>query len=414
MSISKTKKDFPIFKSSPGLVYLDSAASSQTPESVTDAVGKYYNEYRSNIHRSMYEMGETATLKYESARGIVAGFIGALKDEVIFTSGATMGINMLVYSLEQYLSLEEGDLPARGAQAGEIVTTVTEHHSSLIPLQQLAKRKGLVLKHINITKDFDIDYKQAEELITQKTKIVSVPLAGNVLGTIHEIKKIAELAADVGAVMICDGTKAAGHMPINVKELGCDFLIFSGHKMCGPTGIGVLYGKNELLEDLPPSIFGGGIVEEVDLQSAKWRSAPWKFEAGTPNIAGAIGLGEAVIYLESIGVEDIHEHVCELTEYAIEELGKLHGVKMFTQKDTDKNIGIVSFAVDNIHPHDIAEIAGRDDVAIRAGHHCANPLMNILGVNSLARASFYLYNDQSDVDALIEVIKKAQRIFKTK
>lgn len=402
MSISESKKDFPIWGHNKDLVYLDSAASSQTPKSVTDAASKYYSEYRSNIHRSMYEMGETATQMYESARGIVAEFIGASKDEVVFTSGATMSMNMLMYSLEQYLLFEEGD---------EIITTVTEHHSALIPLQQLAKRKGLVLKHINITKDFDLDYKQAEKLITPKTKIVSAPLAGNVLGTIHEIKKLAELAAGVGAVMICDATKAAGHIPLNVKELGCDFLIFSGHKMCGPTGIGVLYGKKELLEVLPPSMFGGGIVEEVDLQEASWRSVPWKFEAGTPNIAGAIGLGEAALYLEGVGVEKIHEHVSGLTGYAIDELQKLHGVEVFTQKDTNKNIGIVAFSVGEIHSHDVAEIAGREGVAIRAGHHCAQPLMKELGVSALARASFYLYNDKNDVDALVEAIKKAQNIF---
>ncbi|VAW15754.1 Cysteine desulfurase =_ SufS, partial [hydrothermal vent metagenome] len=275
-----------------------------------------------------------------------------------------------------------------------------------------ANRKGFVLKHVNITEDFDLDYKQAEELITPKTKIVSVSLAGNVLGTINDVRKIAELAHKVGAVMICDATKAAGHIPINARKLGCDFLIFSGHKMCGPTGIGVLYGKAELLDALPPSMFGGGIVEEVDLQEARWRSAPWKFEAGTPNIAGAIGLGEAVTYLENIGVEKIHEYVSGLTGYAIEELGKLGGVKMFTQKDADKNIGIVAFSVERIHSHDIAEIAGREGVAIRAGHHCAQPLMKELDISALARASFYLYNDKSDVNALVGAIKKAQEIFK--
>jgi cysteine desulfurase/selenocysteine lyase len=403
MSILDVKKDFPIFKSNPKLVYLDSAASSQTPKSITDAAYKYYSEYRSNIHRSMYKMGETATEKYEQARGILADFIGADKDEIIFTSGATMGMNMLIYSLEQYLSLEEGN---------DIITTVTEHHSSLIPLQQLAKRKGIVLKHINITEDFDIDYKQAEKLITSKTKIVSVSLAGNVLGAINDIKKITELAHKVGAVMICDATKAIGHIPVNVKEIDCDFLIFSGHKMCGPTGIGVLYGKKELLKVLPPSMFGGGIVEEVDLQTAKWKSSPWKFEAGTPNIAGAIGLGEAVMYLGSIGIDRIHEHISDIVAYAIKEMEKMECIKIFTQKDADKNIGIVAFSVDGIHPHDIADITGREGVAIRAGHHCAQPLMKELGVSALVRASFYLYNDKSDVDALVEAIKKAQEIFK--
>jgi len=239
-----------------------------------------------------------------------------------------------------------------------------------------------------------------------------VSLASNVLGTINDIKKLTELAHNVGAIIICDGTKAVGHTTVNVKETDCDFLMFSGHKMCGPTGVGVLYGKSELLETLPPSIFGGGIVDEVSLQEAKWRDAPWKFEAGTPNIAGVIGLGEAIVYLESIGMEKIHKHVSGLTQYAIEEIEKLNGVKIFTQKDTDKNIGVIAFSVDGVHPHDMAEIAGREGVAIRAGHHCAQPLLEELGVKALARASFYLYNDKSDVDALVEAIKKTQDIFK--
>ncbi len=403
LDIKKIKKDFPIFEYNKNLVYLDSAASSQTPRQVIDTLNKYYYEYRSNIHRSMYKMGETATLKYEEARGVVAKFIGANKNEVVFTSGATMSMNMLIYSLEASLELKEGD---------EIVTTVTEHHSILIPLQRLAKRRGLVLKYIDITEDFNLNYKQASELVTTKTKIVSASLASNVLGTINDIKKLTVLAHNVGAIMICDGTKAVGHTSVNLKKLDTDFLIFSGHKMCGPTGIGVLYGKSELLETLPPSIFGGGIVDEVNLQEAKWRDSPWKFEAGTPNIAGAIGLGEAVLYLESIGMEKIHKYVSGLTQYTIKEIEKLNGVKIFTQKDTDKNTGVVAFSVNGVHPHDMAEIAGREDVAIRAGHHCTQPLMEKLGIKALARASFYLYNDKSDVDALIKVIKKAQEVFK--
>ncbi len=402
LNIQKIKEDFSVFESNPKLVYLDSAASSQTPESVIQKMDEYYREYRSNIHRSMYEAGERATSAYEEARSKVAKFIGSDKDEVVFTSGSTAGMNMLIYSLERYLELNEGD---------EIVTTVSEHHSGLIPLQELAKRKGLVLKHINITGDFNLDYKEAEKIITDKTKIVSVLLASNVLGTINDIKKISDMAHRVGAVVICDATKAVGHMQVDVRKLGCDFLVFSGHKMCGPTGIGVLYGKRSMLEKLPPSIFGGGMVEEVDLQTAQYSSAPARFEAGTSNIAGAIGLGEAVDYVNSIGVEDIHEHIKDLVEYADKQLDAIVGVQIFSQKDSEENAGVVSFTIEGIHPHDVAEIAGRDDVAIRAGHHCANPLMDILGVNALARASFYLYNDRSDIDALVEVIKKAQSVF---
>lgn len=405
LNIEKIKKDFVVFENNKELVYLDSAASSQTPESVVQRMDEYYRSYRSNIHRSMYKAGERATSNYEQARDKVSNFIGASKDEIVFTSGSTMSINMLMYSLEQYLNLEEGD---------EIVTTVMEHHSNLIPLQELAKRKSLILKHINITDDFNLDYTEAEKLITNKTKIISVSLASNVLGTINDINKLSKMARSVGAVVVCDATKAVGHINVDVKELDCDFLVFSGHKMCGPTGIGILYGKKEILEKIPPSIFGGGIVENVNLQDAIYNSTPTCFEAGTPNIAGAIGLGGAVDYIEGVGAENIHKYIEDLVDYAIQQLGSIGGVKIFSQKDIEKNIGIVSFSVDGIHPHDIAEIAGRDDVALRAGHHCAQPLMEILGVSALVRASFYLYNNKSDIDALFEVIKKAQNIFKSK
>lgn len=405
LDIQKIKKDFAIFKNNPELVYLDSAASSQTPELVIEKMDEYYREYRSNIHRSMYKTGEKATSSYEEARGKVADFIGSDTKEIVFTSGSTAGLNMLMYSLERYLELKDGD---------EVVTTVMEHHSNLLPLQELAKRNSLVLKHINITDDFSLDYSGAEKLITGRTKIVSISLAGNVLGTINDIRILSDIAHSVGAIVVCDATKAVGHIEVDVKKLGCDFLVFSGHKMCGPTGVGVLYGKASVLEELPPSIFGGGMVEEVGLKTAKYTTIPARFEAGTPNVAGVIGLGNAVDYVNKIGVQNIHAHIKSLVEYANKQLSEISGVKIFSQKDADKNIGIVSFAVDNIHPHDIAEIAGRCNVAIRAGHHCANPLMNILGVNSLARVSFYLYNDNGDVDALVETVKKAQGIFKIK
>ncbi len=403
IEIQNIKKDFLIFNSNPELVYLDSAASSQTPEVVIKEMDEYYRSYRSNVHRSMYSVGERATSKYEDARGKVAKFIGSEVDEIIFTGGSTASVNMLVYSLENYLKLKNDD---------EIVTTVMEHHSSLIPLQELAKRNSLILKHINITEDFELDYEEADKLITNKTKIVSVTLASNVLGTINDIKRLSYMAHSVGAILICDATKAVGHIKVNVEELGCDFLVFSGHKMCGPTGIGVLYGKKSILKKLPPSIFGGGIVEEVSLQTAKYSSVPSRFEAGTPNISGAIGLGVAVEYLNGIDLNSIHEHIKDLVEYALEQLEKIEDVKIFSQKNIDSNAGIVSFAVDGIHPHDIVEIAGRDNVALRAGHHCAQPLMDMLGVGSLVRASFYVYNDKNDIDALTEVIKKARNIFK--
>ncbi|MDO8572299.1 MAG: cysteine desulfurase [bacterium] len=396
------KNNFPIFKKVSNLVYLDSAATSQTPEGVLKAMEEYYTGFRSNIHRGLYRMGEQATESYEGARRKIARFIGADEGEIVFTSGATDSSNMLIRSIEESLELREGD---------EIVTTVMEHHSTLIPLQKLAKRRKLVLKHISMTSDFHLDYREAEKLITPKTKIVSVILASNVLGTINDIKTIANLAHEVGALMVVDGTEAVGHISVDVKEFDADFLYFSGHKMLGPTGIGVLYGKKELLYKVEPSIFGGGIVEKVTLTDATWKRAPARFEAGTQNIAGAIGLGAAVEYLEEIGIQNIHKHVQELTEDAIKKLEKINGVKIFTQKNTKKNVGIVSFIIEGIHSHDIAEIAGRDDVAIRAGHHCAQPLIETLGVRATARASFYMYNSKNDIDRLVISIDRAHTMF---
>jgi len=400
MSILDTKKikeDFPIFKTNDKLVYLDSAASSQTPQVVLDAMNEYYTDFRSNIHRGMYDMSEIATDKYEDARKTVAEFLSAGSEEIVFTSGATMSANMLAYSLD----VSEGD---------KIVTTVMEHHSSLIPFQELAKRKKLLLDFIPVMDSHELDYGVAEEMISENTKIIVVSMASNVTGTVNDIARIAGMAHKVGAVLVVDASKSAGHIPIDVKELGCDFLFFGGHKMCGPTGIGVLYGKSSLLEKLEPSFFGGGIVEDVSKEKSTWASAPTRFEAGTPNIAGAIGLAEAIRYLDSAG--GVHEHVKEITGYCIKMLEEIDGIELFCRKDVDKNIGVVSFRVGEIHPHDVANILGGDNVAVRAGHHCAKPLIKELGVSGLVRASFYLYNSKEDVDALVVGLRKVLKLFK--
>lgn len=417
MDIKAIKKDFPIFEREGDLVYLDSAATSQTPKAVLDAMDEYYTSYRSNIHRGLYRMGEEASEAYESARVSVARFIGlpgqgAAPDEIIFTSGATASSNMLVRMLEESGMVGEGS---------ELVSTVMEHHASLIPLQELAKRKGIALKLVPIGSTYGIDYGAAEKLITPKTRIVACVLASNVLGTINDVRRLADMAHKVGALMVVDATEAVGHIPVDVKKLGVDFLYFSGHKMLGPTGIGVLYGRKELLEQMSPSVFGGGIVEKVTGENATWASSPKRFEAGTPNIAGAIGLGVAVEYLERVGVESIHAHVQELTDYAFEQLAQIPGIRIFAAS-VEQNAGIISFTIDGLpagatvlqvglHPHDLAQIAGDSNVALRAGHHCAAPLMQTLGIPATARASFYLYNDKADVDALVEAIKKAQTIF---
>lgn len=406
-NVKKIREDFPIFenykKETGGdLVFLDSAASSQTPRQVVEAMDDYYFKYRSNIHRSSYNIGEEATNRYEEARSLLARFINAETNEMIFTSGATAGSNMLIYALEEMLSFKTGD---------EVLTTVFEHHSNLLPLQELAKRKGLVFRHFEMTPDFRLDYSALDTLITGKTKIVSVTLASNVLGTINDVRKIADEAHRHGAIIIVDASKAAGHMPIDVKALDCDFLFFSGHKMCGPTGIGILFGKGEILEKMQTASFGGGTVEEVTMDEAIYNSAPFRFEAGTPNIAGVIGFAQAVKYLNNIGIENIQKHTQELVGYAVEKLSTIPGVKLFCENDPKQNAGIVSFVVKNIHPHDVGEILNRDHVAIRGGHHCAMPLMFALGESAVSRASFYIYNDKGDVEALAEGIKKAQEIF---
>ena len=337
----KIKQDFPIFENykretGADFVYLDSAASSQTPKQVVEVMDDYYFKYRSNIHRSQYPVGEKATNKYEEARGIVAKFIKADEKEVIFTAGATASSNMLIYSLGQMIDWKDGD---------EVVTSIFEHHSNLVPLQELAKRRMLKFKHFGMTKDFDFDYDSLQTLITDKTKIVSMTLASNVLGTINDARRIADIAHKHGAVVIVDATKAAGHMKIDVKELDCDFLFFSGHKVCGPTGIGILYGKKEFLEKMDPSFFGGGMVEDVDMENTTYNTVPARFEPGTPNIAGAIGLAEAIKYLESLEIENIQKHTQELTAYAIEKAWDIKpsrkvDVRGFDQGVTLEDLGL--------------------------------------------------------------------------
>ncbi|MBI5005327.1 MAG: cysteine desulfurase [Candidatus Lloydbacteria bacterium] len=398
----KIKKDFPIFDGQPNLVYLDSASSSQTPQVVLDAMNEYYTGYRANIHRALYDASQRATNAYEEARKDIARFIGADEKEIIFTSGATASSNMLVGMLKQHLSLKAGD---------EIVTTVMEHHSNLLPLRKLAEEKKLTIRYITLTDDFELDMKQAKKCITAKTKIVSISLASNVLGTVNDIKRLGGLAHKQSAVMIADGTEAVGHLPVDVRALDCDFLFFSAHKMCGPTGIGILYGKKNLLEHMEPSVVGGGIVTKVTETEILYKPTPERFESGTPNIAGAIGLGSAIRYLESIGMKAIHAHTAKLTALAQKKLSLLPGVTVLSGKRHEGNSGIVSFVIEGMHPHDISHILAERNIAVRAGHHCAMLLGTHLGYPATTRASFYLYNSEKDVAALITAVKKAQKIF---
>lgn len=396
----KIRTDFPQLDSD-GYHYLDSAASSLTPTPVLDAVSGYYHNYRANVHRALFKEAVTATERYEEARKKVAQFINVLPDEIIFTSGATESSNMLIRMLEESRVLKEG---------GDLVTTEMEHHGALVPLQQLAKRAKLELRFIQL-KGSSLDYAAAEKLITEKTAFVSVILASNVTGAVNDIRRIADVAHKYGALVVVDATAAVGHIPVDGGTLGADALYFSGHKMLGPTGIGVLWVKKSLLEKLEPSNFGGHMIVRVEKEQAEWAPIPERFEAGTKNIGGVIGLGAAVDYLEHVGVKEIHEHVARLVSLAIAQLEKIPGVRVLAEHDAEKNAGIVSFVAQFAHPHDIAEILARDRIAVRPGHHCAMPLHTALGVNATTRASFHVYNTPEDVDALVMALKKARDIF---
>jgi len=401
MDITQIKKDFPILSKEGSSAYLDSAATSLTPEPVLEAMNEYYHTYRSNIHRGLYREAERASAVYEETRGTVARFIGAQADEIIFTAGATGSSNMLMYTLEHTDMFQEGD---------EVVTTIMEHNAVLLPLQALAKRKKLNIRYIELGEHFQLDYKQAEQVITSKTKLVALTLASNVLGTINDVTRVARRAHEVGALVIVDATAAVGHMPVDMTLLGADFLFFSGHKMCGPTGVGVLYGKKSELAKLTPSFLGGGIIEDVTRTDFVLGLKPWSFEAGTPNIAGVIGLKTTVEYLEKIGVEKIQTHCREILAYAQQELQKIEGSTLYSAEPA-YNVGIVSFVLDTVHPHDMAEILGKNGVAVRAGHHCAIPLHTELNVPATTRASIYLYTTKEDIDALVKSIEEAKVIF---
>jgi cysteine desulfurase/selenocysteine lyase len=405
MDTAYIRKDFPQYQGDKQTAYLDTAATSLTPEPVLTAVNQYYRDYRASVHRGSYKSAERATEAYEAARKRVAEFIGAEKScEVIFTLGATASANMLIYALERTMNLEQGD---------EIVTSVMEHHAILLPLIELAKRKGLNMRYARLTKDFALDTEELEELITDRTKIVSIMVASNVTGRINKLpSSLLRRRSDVEApVIIRDATAAVGHMPIDVQELGADFIFFSGHKMCGPTGVGVLYGRNELLEKLEPGCVGGGMVTDVEGMDTTWAEGPGRFEPGTQNIAGVLGIAAAAEYLDAVGLEVIRTHAQALVAYAQTLLGELPGVTLYSAP-SQHNVGIISFTVEGIHPHDVAEVAGMEGVALRAGHHCALPLHKTLGVEATTRASVYLYNTRDDIDALVASVKEAQKVFK--
>jgi cysteine desulfurase/selenocysteine lyase len=401
----KWREDFPILHqvvNDEPLVYLDNAATSQKPTAVLDALEAYYRTSNANVHRGVHTLAERATTQYEDARETVRHFIHANETaEVLFTRGTTTGLNWLSQSLGEAI-VEPGD---------EIVISYMEHHSNIIPWQQLAKRKQARLKYIELTEDGQLDMDDARKQITDKTKIVSLTHVSNVLGVVNPIKELAALVHDKGGVMVVDGAQAAPHMPVDVQALDADFYAFSGHKMLAPTGIGVLYGKREWLERIEPVEFGGEMIDFVGLEDSTWKELPWKFEAGTPNMAGAIGLAKAINYLESIGMREIMDHEQEIVDYVMPKLEQIEGLTIFGPKDPKDRTGVIAFNIDGVHPHDVATAMDMEGVAVRAGHHCAQPLMNYLSQPATARASFYLYNTLADADKFVEALIATKEFF---
>lgn len=403
MSMSEVRSQFPILNQEINghpLVYLDSAATSQKPQQVIDALQRYYEFDNANVHRGVHTLGSRATDAYEGAREKVATFINAESmSEIIFTRGTTTALNMVAQGYAREVC-GDGD---------EIVLTATEHHSNLIPWQQVAKATGATLKYIPLQQDGTFDITDVEATITSRTKIVAMSHVSNVLGTVQPIKEVAELAHRHGAKMVVDGAQSAPHMKVDVQQLNCDFYAFSGHKMCGPTGIGVLYGKRELLEEMQPFEFGGEMIDHVDLHESTWKEIPWKFEGGTPIIAGAVGLGAAIDYLQEVGMEKIAQHEKQLVAYACDKLQPIEGLKIYGP--TENRTSLITFNLGDIHPHDVATVLDTEGIAIRAGHHCCQPLMRWLEVSSTARASFYMYNTEDDVDRLVKALQKTKEYF---
>ena len=401
--MDEIREDFPTLKLTVGgrpICYLDNASTTLRPVQVIDCMDRFYRDCNANIHRGIHHLSVKATKMYDQAHERAARFIGAKSwQEIVFTRNTTESINLVAYAFGDSL-LREGD---------EIVTTVSEHHSNMIPWQRLAVRRRAVLKYIPVKPDGMLDLDEAKRLITPKTRLVAVQHISNLLGTVHPVSEVAEMAHEVGALVVVDAAQSVPHMPLDVNEIGADFIAFSGHKMLGPTGVGVLWGREELLRDGDVFLTGGSMISEVSLEGAKWNTLPWKYEAGTPNICGAIGLSAAMDYLEKIGLENVLAHEKDLLEYAIERLSALDFVRLYGPRP-DHRVGIVSFNVDGVHPHDVAQACDSFGVAVRSGHHCAQPLSVAIGAKQgTARASFYLYNTKDEIDALVEAIIMAKK-----
>ncbi|MCQ8262184.1 cysteine desulfurase [Streptococcus suis] len=403
MDFERIRKDFSILDqvvNDEPLVYLDNAATTQKPQQVLDVLADYYQKDNANVHRGVHTLSERATARYEAARQKVADFIQAKSSkEILFTRGTTTGLNWVAQFAKEILQPDQ-----------EVIISVQEHHSNIIPWQQACQQTGAKLRYVTL-KDGELDMDHLRSLLSSKTKFVSLAHVSNVLGSIAPIGEIAELVHQVGAYLVVDGAQSVPHMAVNVQELDVDFYAFSGHKMLGPTGIGVLYGKEELLNLMSPVEFGGEMIDFVYEQSATWKELPWKFEAGTPNIAGAIGLGAAIDYLTEIGMDAIQDHEAELVDYIFPKLQAIPGLTIYGSQDLSKRTGVIAFNLDDLHPHDVATALDYEGVAVRAGHHCAQPLLRYLQVPATVRASFYIYNTKADCDKLVEAIIKTKEFF---
>ncbi|HEM5142265.1 TPA: cysteine desulfurase [Streptococcus suis] len=403
MDFERIRKDFSILDqvvNDEPLVYLDNAATTQKPQQVLDVLADYYQKDNANVHRGVHTLSERATARYEAARQKVADFIQAKSSkEILFTRGTTTSLNWVAQFAKEILQPDQ-----------EVIISVQEHHSNIIPWQQACQQTGAKLRYVPL-KDGELDMDHLRSLLSSKTKFVSLAHVSNVLGSVAPIGEIAELVHQVDAYLVVDGAQSVPHMAVNVQELDVDFFAFSGHKMLGPTGIGVLYGKEELLNRMSPVEFGGEMIDFVYEQSATWKELPWKFEAGTPNIAGAIGLGAAVDYLTEIGMDAIQAHEAELVDYVFPKLQAIPGLTIYGSQDLSKRTGVIAFNLDDLHPHDVATALDYEGVAVRAGHHCAQPLLRYLQVPATVRASFYIYNTKADCDKLVEAIIKTKEFF---
>jgi cysteine desulfurase/selenocysteine lyase len=399
------RADFPILSRTvhgAPLVYLDSAATSQKPTAVLDAMDAYYRETNANVHRGVYELAAEATSRYEAGRDSVARMIGAPRESVVFTKNATEAINLVAWAWG-VRNLRAGD---------EVLITEMEHHSNIVPWQIVAGITGASVRFAPVTPTGELDMDAFEGLLSERTRMVGVVHVSNVLGTINPVAEISRLAHEQGALVLVDGSQSVPHMPVDVPALGCDFFAFTGHKMLGPTGIGVLVGRPELLEDMEPFLGGGEMISNVTQAGSTWADLPWKFEAGTPPIAEAIGLGAAAEYLMAVGLDAVRAHEIELTAHMLEALGQLEDITIFGPRDPAARGGAVSFSLPDLHPHDIAQLIDQDGVCVRAGHHCAKPLMRVLGVGATARASTYLYNSREEIDVFVRALGKARAAFK--